>query len=263
MDYIVELSPNSNVVNYILCYPLKDIEQCRSLVQKRINCLMELGVTHIILGGPVDIGRGVRVLGKGFSSIVLKALWRGKEVLLKIRRLDSRRDTLEHEAQNLALANRVGVGPTLYTYTRDFIVREYVNGITFNEWVNVENCIERVKHVVKEVILQCYKLDSIGLDHGELSRPQKHIIINTENEPPKVYIIDFESASKNRKPHNVTSFLNFIIFRKSEIALKMRKMLGLDDNSSLRELLTLAREYKRNISFNILREIMRKMHLTV
>lgn len=262
MDYIVKLSPNSDIVNQILCYPLKDVKQYRSLIQERINCLMKLGVTHIILGGSVDIGRGIRVLGKGFSSIVVKALWRGREVLLKIRRLDSRRDTLEHEAQNLILANRVSVGPTLYAYTRDFIVREYVNGITFNEWISVENCVERVKHVLKEVILQCYRLDSIGLDHGELSRPQKHIIISTENEPPKAYIIDFESASTSRKPRNVTSFLNFIIFRKSEIALKMRKILGLD-NSNLCELLILAREYKKNTSFNTLKEIMRKMHLTI
>ena len=40
----------------------------------------------------------------------------------------------------------------------------------------------------------------IGLDHGELSRMPKHVIVGK-----KITIIDFESSSMNRRASNVTS----------------------------------------------------------
>lgn len=57
-----------------------------------------------------------------------------------------------------------------------------------------------MKNVIKKVLTDCYKLDEAGLDHGELSNITKHVIIGKS-----ITMIDFESASLDRKTSNVTS----------------------------------------------------------
>ena len=58
----------------------------------------------------------------------------------------------------------------------------------------------RLKTIIKKILEDCFRLDRIGLDHGELSNLSKHVIIGK-----KITIIDFESSSMNRKVSNVTS----------------------------------------------------------
>ena len=60
--------------------------------------------------------------------------------------------------------------------------------------------IANLKTIIKKILEDCYKLDSIGLDHGELSRMPKHVIIGN-----KITIIDFERSSMKRRVSNVTS----------------------------------------------------------
>jgi len=52
----------------------------------------------------------------------------------------------------------------------------------------------------KKILEDCYSLDRIGLDHGELSNLSKHVIVGR-----KITVIDFESSSTDRKVSNVTS----------------------------------------------------------
>lgn len=256
-DLIIKVTVSNNIIKRILCYPLSE---CGKVLQERIHYLKKIGVTHIISGGPVSIGEGIKVLGKGFSSIVIKAIWKNQIVLMKVRRLDSRRETLEHEAQYLSLANKINVGPKLYVYSKDFIIREYIDGIEFQDWIRREENNAIIKLVLRDIILQCYRLDVIGLDHGELSRPHKHIIISIKHDLPKAFIIDFESASTQRKPHNVTSFLNYILFRKNEISAKVRRILRLNDND-ISKVHSLIREYKKRPNFILLENILKNTHL--
>jgi len=58
----------------------------------------------------------------------------------------------------------------------------------------------QLKTVIKKVLEDCYSLDRIGLDHGELSNLSKHVIVGR-----KITVIDFESSSMDRKVSNVTS----------------------------------------------------------
>ena len=56
------------------------------------------------------------------------------------------------------------------------------------------------KKIIKKTLTDCYKLDKIGLDHGELSNITKHVIVGK-----KITILDFESSSVGRRVSNVTS----------------------------------------------------------
>jgi putative serine/threonine protein kinase len=85
---------------------------------------------------------------------------------------------------------------------------------------------------------QCYRLDKAGLDHGELSNAPKHILVDARDHP---FLVDFETASINRRVSNVTSVCQFL-FLGSQIAPKVRTRLGKIDE---KELVKALRSYKR------------------
>jgi putative serine/threonine protein kinase len=75
-------------------------------------------------------------------------------------------------------------------------------------------------------------LDVIGLDHGELSHAPKHIIIDKVGKP---FIVDFETASVNRRPSNVTSICQFLFM--SGVAEKLADKIGESDKKLVLEAL--------------------------
>ena len=82
---------------------------------------------------------------------------------------------------------------------------EYLEGEKFSDWIEtlkgIGSC-EKIKiYTLKSVLEDCYRLDQIGLDHGELSNISKHVIVGEI----KSSLIDFESSSTKRRPSNVTS----------------------------------------------------------
>ena len=122
---------------------------------------------------------------------------------MKIRRSDSPRKNLKKEAELLKITNRTNVGPKLVGFSKNFLVMEYLDGKKIGDWIaslKKKGSSSQLKTVIKKVLEDCYSLDRIGLDHGELSNITKHVIVGN-----KTTIIDFESSSMNRKVSNVTS----------------------------------------------------------
>ena len=186
--------PNSN----IWVYP----RGTKAQIKSRIKELQGLGIQDISFQGELKIGT-INVLGKGYVGIVVLGKLGRKKVAVKIRRNDSPRKNLKKEAQLLQITNRYGVGPKLIDYSKNFLVIEYLEGEKIGRYVdslNGRGNIANLKAIIKKVLEDCYKLDSIGLDHGELSRMPKHVIIGN-----KITIIDFESSSMKRRVSNVTS----------------------------------------------------------
>lgn len=157
-------------------------------------------------------------------------------VAIKIRRIDSKHNTLYNEANMLKLANTINVGPKLIYASRDIIVMEYIDGIHIKDLLNKDRDI---KYIIKDVILQCFILDLIGLDHGELYRMDKHVIVNDNN----IKIIDFDSASINRNVKNVTSATQYFL---------INAKLNIDRE----ELFNALRDYKRCICLPCLNVIL-------
>lgn len=203
----------------------------------------------IFLDGPQRID-GLRILGKGCDSIVVKALMNDALVALKIRRTDSHVKTLIVEGENQRLANSVGVGAKVYCFSEDFIVMELVEGRHIDEFVRLASGIE-VKKVVVNLLKQCRRLDVLGLDHGELSRAQKHVIVRPCLEP---VIMDFGSSSKSRRPANVSSLFSYFFLSKMDLSALIRKKLGVsfDDKEAIKAL----REYKRSLSENSFEKVL-------
>lgn len=219
----------------VLAYPDGDPR----VAAERLRLLREAGVDAILLEGPVEIG-GCRVLGKGCNSIVLRAIYRGAEAVVKVLRLDAQRQSLSHEAEILKAANGVGVGPRLYLSLGWAIVEEYVPGIGLEGFLEAAVAHGRpalLRYVLARLILKCHALDTAGIDHGELSRAHRHVIVSPDYEPR---IIDFESASMSRRPRNTTSITQYVFYR-SAAGRRLLEAAGLGDR-----LLNSLREYKRS-----------------
>jgi len=203
----------------------------------RIVEMESIGITSIILGGRTVVN-GTHVAGKGGVGIVVKAKARRNVYALKIRRTDSNRKNMDREAQFHKIANRVGVGPNLEGYTKNLIVMGYIPGHNIIDWVDTAT-EDNIRCVAKAILEQCFRLDEAGLDHGELSRLFKHVLIDADN---RSYIIDFESASMIRKTCNVTAAVQSI-FLYGPVANRLNKIMG-NNNIATEKVIHKLRTYK-------------------
>lgn len=167
---------------------------------------------EVVEGGGVLIN-GVSVVGKGTNSVVFRCRpTTGQlELACKLRRGDATKDSLAAEGQLLHLANATGVGPRIYVYSRDVVAYRYVDGVHVDKWWKVADA-EKKHAFVEELLDQAFRLDRAGISHNELSRLEKHVLV--ERDLP--VIIDFESATVGGGS-NVTQVANGL----SRLGLKL------------------------------------------
>ena len=219
----------------ILGYPNATNRQIKS----RINELEKLKIKSICLTGPTTIGN-LEILGKGYVGLVVLVKRGNKEVALKIRRTDSQRENMKNESILLKLVNSVSVGPKMIDVSKNFLVMEYIEGKKFSNWIEMlkgSGSVKQLKSTVRNVLEDCYRLDQIGFDHGELSNISKHVIVGKN----KVALIDFESSSTKRRPSNVTSITQ-AFFIGSGIAKHAQKIYK---NSSKEKIIFALKSYKQ------------------
>src|SRR5467141_2680327 len=208
-------------------------------VESRIHQLQQLEITGLDFQGPLKTDR-LSFLGKGVVGIVVTGVMGNRRVAVKIRRVDARRPSLIHEAELLKTANSLGVGPECLGGTADVLAMELVEGLSLPLWLESLKGRGRRAHirsVVRPLLEQCVKMDAYGLDHGELSRAHKNVIVSDDDTPK---ILDFESASVMRRPSNFTSLTQYL-FLGGSIAKKMARLMGPVDRG---ELLSCLRDYK-------------------
>jgi len=225
----------------ILSYPRPE----RSELKKRLKELQMLGIKALEFRGDKQVSN-VNVLGKGCVGIVLIAYVDKKKAALKVRRLDADRSMMRHEAEMLEKANSLKVGPKLLGYTSNMLLMQFVDGFLLPVWLRKRVGKVRVKKVLREVLEQCWLLDSIGLDHGELSHGPKHIIIDSADRP---FIVDFETASVNRVPANVTSICQFLFI--SGVAAEVVEKIGRKNKELIIEALRFYKKCRNHESFEM------------
>ena len=247
----------SSLISTLISYP----KFISNEYYKRINDLDKMGIKDVILEGPTQMFE-LRSRGKRNSGIVLKVrTYSGKNYALKIRRIDSRRKDCLTEVNNLRLANIVGVGPKILHYTNDLILMELINGKSIFDWIIDQFTLtilnkENILKIVNEILEQCYRLDMINLDHGELTRIDSHIMISNKNQ---ITIIDFESSSIQRRPANVTSVIQ-ALFWSGRVSKQISKYINIKNHNLLRKKLRLYKQIRSRINFeNIISEVNAKI----
>ena len=188
--------------------------------------------------GPIEI-EGLNVIGKGYVGIVVLIKIKSKVFALKIRRTDSPRKKMNDEAKLLQIANKTNIGPQLIRSSKNFIIMEFIKGEKIIDWVNNSSKINpmRLRFVIKKVLTDCFLLDQAGLDHGELSVLDKHVLVTNRS----AKIIDFESSSSKRKTSNVTSATQAILIG-TALAKTVRKKIQVPRRDKI---IRLVRNYKK------------------
>lgn len=228
----------------VLCYPPTYCS--KDILIKRIHVLRRFGVEYIVNYGNYRI-YGYNILGKGFSAIVVLCIHNGIPRILKIRRLDSRRKSLEAEAIFLEYLEPFDLSPKIYSWSRDLIITEYIDGIPLPVFIEKNlNKIGHVRQVLRKLLIKGFILDSLGIDHGELNRPGSHVIVKDND----IVFLDFESASASRRVRNLTSLASYLFLRsrfKEEVLCREYKR---------EDIIFKLKLYKNGISVNNLRNIL-------
>jgi putative serine/threonine protein kinase len=222
----------------ILTYPRIALREANA----RVRQLKRLGVNELAFEGHAKVGR-LGILGLGTVGIVVKVVADSGVCALKIRRTDANRPNMDEEVRITNLANRIGVGPEIHGHTKDMILMHYLEYREIGEWLRGLRGKGRryqARGMIHSLLNQCRKLDIMGIDHGQLSNLRKHAVV-VEGRP---WIIDFESASTQRKPRNVTTATQYLLIG-GAVSPLLRRMLGVRDVAPLTRLLA---DYKRELS---------------
>lgn len=208
----------------VICYP----RPSKAELKVRLKELQGLRVKALEFSGEKQ-AFNVPVLGKGCVGVVVIAYIDGEKAALKVRRVDADRSGMQQEAEMLKKANSVGVGPRLLGVSKNFLLMQFIDGDLLPKWLEKRRGKAEVRKVLRDVLEQCWRLDEAGLDHGELSHAPKHIILDQKDEP---FIVDFETASVNRKPSNVTGICQFL-FISGAVADEVAVELGGKDEKAI------------------------------
>ncbi|WP_448577827.1 serine/threonine protein kinase [Thermosphaera sp.] len=244
------LSRPDDFVARIICFPLS---KC-NVFNERLDSLISNGFIYFLETGWSF--QGLRLIGKGYSGVVVLAKHARHGLgVLKLRRLDSRRESLRHEGLIMRLAHETGLAPRLFIEHDDYIFREYLppwECVAFDEFV--ETSVSRgdltvLNSLLKTLLARLNALDRAKIDHGELNRPGDHILVCRD----RLVLIDWESARKSNAPRNVTSVFSHLVFRSpfKEVLLDYFKW-------SPAVVVEKLKHYKKTYDFNFIEELLSK-----
>jgi len=138
----------------------------------------------------LGVERVCTVIGKGHTGVILAGLYRGSIVAVKVRRLDSRRGSLEGEAARLARASRHGASPRPHAWDRNAIVMDLVEGPLLGEALHRDPL-----RAVEASLDAARALDTAGILHHEIHRPWRNVVF-TGSHLRAAVVIDLDSAGE-------------------------------------------------------------------
>lgn len=233
----------------ILAYP----NPTERLVEERIRQLKQLQILGLAFQGTHQIDRSF-VLGKGVVGLVVSGFANSGKVAVKIRRTDSRRASMIHEATMMQAANRAGVGPKYIGSTNDILVMEFFDGKRLPVWldrIKGRGQRQRARSMLRSVLEQAVRLDAYALDHGELSRAHKNVLVSDQDQ---ACIVDYESASQMRRVNNFTSLVQYFFLGES-FGKKMAQILGPVERDMLVSYLRMYKSGRTNDGYDAVQKL--------
>ncbi len=237
-------SKNKESLKFLLTYPLFD----QDTFESRIRELSSLDINGVFSFGKVQLKK-ICLLGKGSVGLVILARFKGQYFALKIRRTDANRANMFDEVVYQSLANSIGIGPFLVNFSENFILMEFVKGSNIVEWYSsVRTANERILKCAALILEQCYLLDCLKLDHGQLNRLDRHIIISKDDRPT---ILDFETSSAMRRASNITS-VSQSIFLHGPIYSRLQDSINKDRTEIMKNI----KDYKIQMNYEKFKKIL-------
>jgi putative serine/threonine protein kinase len=189
--------------------------------------------------------KNIEYFTKGHRGLLYKGDYKKEKVVIKTERKESQAmGRVENEVNYLKILNEKGIGPKLYFYDKKFtyFVYEFIDGPFFP--IFLEHCTKKnkvlIKKIIKQVFIQCFRMDKIKTNKEEMHHPYKHILI--DNKTKKPVLVDFERCHKSLEPKNVTQFCTYII---SDFISNTLKDKGIKVNRE--KMIKAAKRYKKDI----------------
>ncbi|MDQ4073946.1 MAG: hypothetical protein M3162_06535 [Thermoproteota archaeon] len=223
----------------LLCYPKFSVSDYGD----RMKDLASLDIKFLFLEGDTIVNNA-NIVGKGCEGLVFKVENdKSDRMALKVKRTDSCRLSMKNEFDLYMAANKIRIGPKVHSCTDNLLLMDLVDGISVYDWfskTNLDPC--SIKSVAIDVLTQCFVLDEINLDHGQLNRLNNHVIVSPDD--LSCTIIDFESASQHRKVSNLTTAFQALFF-KGTISKQISKFI--DYENKKKDFMKLLKIYKDSI----------------
>jgi len=213
-------------------------------------------------------GRGkLSYLGKGTNFVTLLLEQNGSKMVVKIEKDDPcAKNAARKEAYFLSYLNKYGLGPKLIFYDEEkrFLIEEFLEGEFIIDYLLKEENPRKIMDVVLDCLMRAFKMDEIGVAHGQLHLPKRHIIVT--NSGPR--FLDFDKGVFSKKGKNLTQLIQFFFLNpKSVVRGKVLKIFNLSEDD-LTMLFNLLKEYKNtkeksNIFNTVLQEITKKKRIGI
>jgi len=176
---------------------------------------------------------------KGKRGLIYVSSNKDKKFVIKIKNPESKAEnTIQKEYENNLLLNKYGVGPRIHYYDKeeDYVIRDYVDGEIFFEWIKKIKDKQKILNVFIDLLEQCKRMDDAKINKLEINHPHKDLIIQ-QNKP---IIIDFERCKKTTNPKNITQLCQFLISTNLETELKKHEV-----RINKEKIIKLAETYKK------------------
>jgi len=144
--------------------------------------------------------------GRRWNIFVFEENW--KKYAIKKAKDNDKKASIQREIAILKyLKWKVYFVPQILDYWNSWFKYEFLE---WNTLLKSELDQYQLKKVYKKLVDYAYVLDLLNVEHWELSRPTKNIIVNF----PKVYIIDFERWNlMNKKFKNLRWIAQFLLWK--------------------------------------------------
>ena len=234
MENLLE-TDNGKSLEFLLTYPLFD----EKTFEERMRELSSLDINAVFSFGNVQL-KFSHIIGKGSVGLVTLVKSKNKLLALKIRRTDANRVNMYDEVLYHSLANSIGIGPFLVNFSENFILMEYVKGLNIESWYDSQTSAKKLLNCTNEILRQSFLLDCLNLDHGQLSKLDRHIVVSPDGLPT---ILDFETSSTKRRCSNVTS-VSQSIFLHGPIQAKLADLINKERTDVIKSI----KEYKKQMN---------------
>ena len=189
--------------------------------------------------------KNIEYFTKGHRGLLYTGDHKGTKVVIKTKLAKSKAvGRMENEADFLEILNKKKIGPKFIYYDKkkEFLVYEYVEGEFFPIFIKhlgKENK-SLIKKIIKQVFIQCFRMDKLRVNKEEMHHPYKHIVIDAKKRP---VLLDFERCHKSAESANATQFSSYIISGHMTELLK-DKGIKVDRD----KMIAAAKKYKKDVS---------------
>ncbi len=220
-------------------------EITKSLLLRELEGKLVEGVCYFAEGKRGIIYTGLYDKNKLVKSHFSRSKQKVKVAVKTVKPESKAVGRIENEVKWLKLLNKKNIGPRLLFSGEDYFVYEFVDGVEILDWLRQGSVVKlEVLRLLRDVLEQCFTMDSLGVNKEEMHHPQKHVLVTTDGP----VLIDFERCNQTEKPQNVTQFVEFICRMKDELVKK-------DIIVGVEALRNLAREYKEVYTRQVFEEI--------